>query len=140
MTKNHQAWSSQDLSLRTLCRRAWSGLPELENSMSYRYFSKLAPEKTRFLKIAKTWTRKNPKIETRSNPFLSNENFVKKRWILAKFWSKFSLKPANSKTRWVLSQFSYTRKTRTRKILEFWNPKNSNPNLKEATKLEPEEI
>ena len=66
---------------------------------------------------------KNSKIDTRSNPFLNYRKFCQKRCILAKFWSNFSLKPVKSKTQRVLSQFSQTQRTRTRKILEFWNPK-----------------
>ena len=107
--------------------RAWSSLPELENSMSFSYFSKTEPEKTRSLKIAKTRTRKKPqKLELGQIHFWTIENFAKKRCISAKFWSKFSLKPINSKIR-VWSQYFLTQKTQTQKILEFWNPKNSNP-------------
>ena len=51
--------------------RTWSSLPELKNSSSFSYFLKIKAEKAWFLKIANTQTRKNLKIETRSNSILN---------------------------------------------------------------------
>ena len=40
--------------------RTWLSLPELKNSSSFSYFLKFKAEKTWFLKISKTQTRKKP--------------------------------------------------------------------------------
>ena len=50
--------------------RAWSSLPELKNSMSFSYFSKPELKKSPVSKDCQ-----NPKINTRSNPFLNYEKF-----------------------------------------------------------------
>ena len=75
------------------------------------------------LAIFQTRTQKTPDPLRWPKPELKKNRKLK----LNERWSKLSLKPVNSIQR-VMSQFSFTRKTRTQNILEFWNPKNSNPN------------
>ena len=86
-------------------------------------------------KFKKTWKLKLNQIQ-----FLNYRKFcLKKRYfgqILFKIFSKTrKLKKSTSFEPIILNL-----KTQTRNILEFWNPKNSNQNTKEATKLKPEEI
>ena len=105
--------------------RAWSSLLELENSMSLSYYPKPELEKNPIFKDCQNPnSKKTRKFKLDRIQFWPVENFGKKLCIQAKFWSKFSLKPVNSKTRWVflkpeklelekLGKFE-TRKTQTR--------------------------
>ena len=121
--------------------RAWSSLPEPEKPTSFGRISKPEPEKNSIIWDCKTRTRK--KLEKlKLDQILPKilKNFGKKWWILVKFWLNFSVKPINLKTRRVFGQFSKTRKTQTRKVFKFWNPKNSNPNIREVAKPEAKEF
>ena len=63
--------------------RAWSSLPELENSTSVSYFSKPEPKKNPISKDRQIPnSKKTPKVETWSNPFL---NYKKSRQVLNQF-------------------------------------------------------
>ena len=66
--------------------RAWSSLPELENSTSFSYFSKPEPEKNPIAKDCQNSnSKKTRKLKLDQIHFWTIENFAKKRCILAKF-------------------------------------------------------
>ena len=77
---------------------------------------------------------KNLKIETRSNPILNCRTFCWKMMHFDQILINFFFKPVN----W--AKFFQQKKNRTQRIVEFWNPKNSNPNPKAVTRLKPKEI
>ena len=121
---------------------AWFCLFEFENLTSFSYFYKPEPKKTWSLKLAKTRTWKKREnwnsIESISEP---QKSLPRKKMhvgqILVKIFSQ-TCKLQNLNEFW--ANFLKPKKLKLENIFELWNPKNSNPNLEEGTKLKPKEI